>query len=305
MARSIEQIFDDIISKKQGIAELDVLQDNTSYTTFFQKLWNYIFDDKRSSSKVAIWRLWTYVTAYAIWTLETLFDVHKKEVSDIILQQKPHSKTWYRNKARAFQYGFDLYDDTDVFNNEGYTEEQIEASKIIKYSAVTEAVNESRIIIKIATEDANKKLAPISPAQKESFDAYVDEYRDAGVIVTIINYLPDILRLSLKIYYDPLVLTSSGVAITGANGGKKPVEIALEEFMRELPFDGELILASLIDKLQKTEGVKIPHLVNAASAWIDDLGNYYNTFENIAVKKIPVSGYFQIENFNNIEYIAN
>ena len=258
-----------------------------------------------STSKVSIWRLMIYVVAFAVWSLEILFDQHKDEVNSILTQLKPHTARWYRNKALAFQYGFDLYPDTDVFVNEGKTPEQIEASKIIKYSAVTEATNESRLIIKIATEDSNGELSPISEAEKESFDAYVDETRDAGVKVTIINYLPDILRLTLKIYYDPLVLTSEGVAITGINAGKKPVEIALKEFMKELDFDGKLILSALVDKLQETEGVKIPHLVNAASSWIDDNGNYYATFENIAVKKIPVSGYFKIENFNNIEYIAD
>lgn len=285
MARSIEIIYQSLLNYKTSQSDLDGL----------------IIDPK---SKTSVWRLWLYIVSYAIWVLETLFDEHKAEVSDIILQQKPHSKTWYRNKARAFQYGFDLYDDTDVFNNENRTDEEIENSKIIKYAAVTEAVNESRIILKIARED-NGELAPIPAPEKESFDAYVDEFRDAGVIVTIINYLPDILRLNLKIYYDPLLLTSSGVAITGPNRGKKPVEIALQEYMKELDFDGQLILALLIDKLQKTEGVKIPHLVNAASSWIDATGTTYATFENIAVRKIPVSGYFKIENFNNIEYIAN
>ena len=281
MARSIEIIYADILAKKEADPNLDVLSSN---------------------SKTAVWRLWLYVTAYAIWTLETLFDVHKSEVSTILAELKPHTARWYRNKALAFQYGFDLYADTDVFVNEGFTEEQISASKIIKYSAVTEAVNESRLIVKIATEDANQELSPISDPEKESFDSYIEEIRDAGVKITVINYLPDILKLNIKIYYDPLVLTSEGVSILTV---KKPVEIALKEFMKELPFNGELILSALVDKLQKTEGVEIPHLVNAASSWIDSNGTTYGTFENIAVKKIPTSGYFKIENFDNIEYIAN
>ena len=281
MARSIEEIYAYILAKKEADPNLDVLSSN---------------------SKTAVWRLWLYVTAYAIWTLETLFDVHKSEVSTILAELKPHTARWYRNKALAFQYGFDLYADTDVFVNEGFTEEQISASKIIKYSAVTEAVNESRLIVKIATEDANQELSPISDPEKESFDSYIEEIRDAGVKITVINYLPDILKLNIKIYYDPLVLTSEGVSILTV---KKPVEIALKEFMKELPFNGELILSALVDKLQKTEGVEIPHLVNAASSWIDSNGTTYGTFENIAVKKIPTSGYFKIENFDNIEYIAN
>ncbi|QDP85187.1 nucleotidyltransferase [Chryseobacterium sp. SNU WT5] len=241
------------------------------------------------------------VFVFLFWTMEKLFDNHKTEVNGILSVLKPHTARWYRQKALSFQFGFDLYVDTDVFNNEGYSAEQIEKSKIIKYSAVTEAVNESRLIIKIATEDGNQELSPILVPQKESFDAYIDEIRDAGVKVTIINYLPDILRLNIKIYYDPLVLTASGVSILS---GKKPVEIALKEYMKELPFDGELILSSLIDKLQKTEGVKIPHMINAASSWIDPTGTTYGNFENITVKKIPTSGYFKIENFNNIEYVV-
>lgn len=281
MARTIEAIYAELLIQKEADPDLAVLS---------------------STSKTAVWRLWLYVVAYAIWVLEVLFDVHKQEVSDALLQLKPHTARWYRNKALAFQFGFDLYADTDVFNNESYNEEQISASKIIKYAAVTEATNESRLIIKIATEDGNAELSPILPGQKESFDAYIEEIRDAGVKITTINYLPDILRLHIKIYYDPLVLTSSGVSILTA---KKPVEIALKEFMKELPFDGELILSSLVDKLQQTEGVDIPHLVSAASSWIDGEGSDYGSFENISVKKIPISGYFKIEDFTNVEYIAN
>lgn len=284
MARKIEIIIAEMIAKKEAELGLAGLT---------------------STSKVAIWRLMIYVVAFAVWSLEILFDQHKAEVDGILLELKPHTARWYRNKALAFQYGFDLYPDTDVFVNEGKTPEQITASKIIKYAAVTEATNESRLIIKIATEDGSGILAPISEPEKESVVAYFDEVGDAGVRKTIINYLPDVLRLNIKIYYDPLVLTSNGVAITGINAGKKPVEIALQEFMRELDFDGQLILSALVDKLQETEGVEIPHLVSAASKWINEDGSAYGNFENISVKKIPVAGYFTIENFNNIEYISN
>lgn len=279
MARTIDQIFTDLVNKKEQITELDELN---------------------STSKTAIWRLWLYIVAYGIWTLETLFDTHKAEVANILSQLKPHTMRWYRNKALAFQYGFDLYDDSDVFNNESYTEQQIQSSKIIKYSAVTESADESRIIIKIATEN-NGELQPITDAQKLSFETYIEEIKDAGVRITVINYLPDILQLKLKIYYDPLILTSTGISILT---GKKPVEDALKEFMKELPFNGELVLASLIDKLQAVEGVKIPHLLYAASKWIDANGITYGNFENIVVKKIPVSGYFKIENFTDIEYVV-
>lgn len=282
MARTIDAIYADILAKKEADPNLAVFS---------------------STSKTANWRLWLYVTAYAIWVLETFFDAHKIEVNSILSEQKPHTKRWYRRKALDFQYGFDLYPDSDKFINDGFTEEQIEASKIIKYAAVTEATFESRLIIKVATENANGDLEPLAPEQYAALLVYFEDYvRDAGVRITIINYLPDVLQLRLKIYYNPLLLTADGVSITS---GRKPVEDSLKAFMKELPFDGELILTSLIDKLQTTDGVMIPHLVNAASKWIDATGTSYGTFENISVKRIPVSGYFEIENYDFIEYIAN
>lgn len=280
MARSVDTIYADLIAKKESDSNLDVLN---------------------STSKTAIWRLWLYIVAYATNVLESLFDKHYTEVTSIITELKPHTMRWYRQKALAFQYGFDLISDTDIFDNRTATEAQIEASKIIKYAAITEATTESRLVLKIATEDSAGKLAPITSGQESAFVPYIEEIKDAGVAITVINYLPDILKLNLRIYYDPLVLTSTGVSI---RTGKKPVEDALNEFMKELPFNGELVLNSLIDKLQKTEGVKIPHLVQAASKWIDTALDDYGNFENISVKKIPVSGYFEIENFDNIEYVV-
>jgi len=280
MARSVDTIYADLIAKKESDSNLDALN---------------------STSKTAIWRLWLYIVAYATNVLESLFDKHYTEVTSIITELKPHTMRWYRQKALAFQYGFDLISDTDIFDNGTATEAQIEASKIIKYAAITEATTESRLVLKIATEDSAGKLAPITSGQESAFIPYIEEIKDAGVAITVINYLPDILKLNLRIYYDPLVLTSTGVSILT---GKKPVEDALNEFMKELPFNGELVLNSLIDKLQKTEGVKIPHLVQAASKWIDTALDDYGNFENISVKKIPVSGYFEIENFDNIEYVV-
>jgi hypothetical protein len=251
-----------------------------------------------SISKVAIWRLFVFVVAFSIWVLENLFDTHKKEVDTIIDEKMPHRASWYRTKAKAFQYGFALIPDTDKYDNTGIAPEQIEASKIIKYSAVTQSAGQ--ILIKIATE-VNGVLSPIAPEVKAAFEAYVLEIADCGVKYLIVNHLPDILLLNLKIFRDPLVLDSSGMSILNGN---YPVQDAINEYMKELPFDGELVLAHLIDKLQKAEGVVIPHLVNAESQSIDINTNVYNPAAPINVKTIPVSGYFKIPNFDKVSYVV-
>jgi len=253
-----------------------------------------------STSKVSIWRLLIFIVAFSIWVLENLFDTHNKEVNDIIEAKFPHRASWYRTKALAFQYGFNLIQDTDKYDNTGYTDAQVEASKIIKYAAVTKSGGQ--LLIKIATE-INGVLSPIAPEVKAAFDAYMLEVADEGVNFIVLNHLPDILLLNIQIYRDPLVLDSNGMSILNAN---YPVQDALNEYMKELPFNGELVLAHLTDKLQKAEGVVIPHLVNAESQAIDINSNppVYKTAEPINVKTVPESGYFTIPNFDNISYVV-
>lgn len=239
-----------------------------------------------STSKTAIYRLFVFVVGFSIWVLENLFDTHKKEVLDIIEQKMSHRPSWYRTKALSFQYGFDLIEDTDKYDNAGYTDEEIEASKIIKYSAVTQ--NAGQLLIKIASE-TDGVLSPITVPQKASFDAYVQEIADCGVKYIVVNNLPDILLLNLQIFRDPLVLNESGMSILS---GKNPVEEAILAYMKELPFNGELVLAHLVDKLQLVDGVKIPNIVNAESRVVDLSTGDYLPPQSITVKTVPESGYF-------------
>ena len=257
-------------------------------------------NELNSTSKVAIWRLWVYIIAVAIWSLEKLFDQHRADIDKRLAELKPHTARWYRSKALAFQYGFDLLPDSDKFNNQGHTEEAIEASKIVKYSAVIESKNEGRLIVKIAGEQG-EQLQPITEPQKQAFEAYLQEIKDAGVRLSVVNYQPDVLHLQMKIVYDPLVLDGNGQSILHAT---KPVERAIKDYLKRLPFNGELVLAHLIDALQQAEGVKIPHLVLAQSKNITSSGGY-GAFETIEISKIPTAGYFTIDNFNDITYVSN
>lgn len=273
MARTINQISDTIVNRIQSEPLLVGLN---------------------STSKVAVWRLFVYCVAFGIWVLETLFDTHKEEIDTAIANQKKGSPLWYRNMALAFQYGFDLITDTDQFDNSNYTAEQIEESKIIKYAAYAESEVESRLIIKVATENTAGVLYPINDIQKTAFDFYFDEINYAGVKYTIINYAPDRLKLNLTIKVDPKVIDMTGTKIlkSAIDVGTKPVEEALKEFMKELPFDGKLVLNALVDKLQKIQGVINPVLDSASTSWIDVSAGGYGSLQDVYDEVLPVSGYF-------------
>lgn len=238
------------------------------------------------------------ILSYSMFLLEQIFDTHTQEVDAIIEAKMPHRPNWYRNKALAFQYGFDLVQDTDKYDNTGYTDDQVAASKVIKYAAITKSGGQ--LYVKIATETAGV-LAPIPEEVKTAFAAYMDEIADCGVKYLIVNHLPDILLLNIQIYRNPLVLDENGMSIKNAN---YPVQDAIMEYMKELPFNGELVLAHLADKLKTVEGVVIPHIVNAESKAIDINTNEYLDATPINVKTVPVSGYFTVPNFDNVSYVV-
>jgi hypothetical protein len=241
------------------------------------------------------------ILALAIFIHELFFDQHTKEVNERLANEKAGTKPWYRTMALRFQFGFDLVADKDYYDKGNATAEQIAASKIIKYSAVNEAEDSSRVILKIAGE-TNGVLSDFDdPSQVEAIEAYINEIRVAGVQVTIINYKADRLYLNLQIKRDALVLNENGMSKLDAN---YPINEALQEFMKELKFNGELQLSSLIDKIQLLPGVLDATLISAESSWIDPALNGYGTPQPIFVSKIAESGYFEIVTFDNINYVV-
>ena len=224
----------------------------------------------------------------AIWSLEKVFDLHRADIDRRIAELKPGTAKWYHSKALAFQYGFDLLPDSDKFNNHGRTEEQIEASKVVKYCAVTDAPTESRIVIKIATDNAGT-LTPVTTHQQEAFSRYINEIKYAGVYVTILNNQPDWLKLSIRIVRNPLILNENGMNV---NSGKQTVKEAIKDYLKRLPFNGELSLQALTDVIQGVEGVKDVSIDLAQTKWIE--GSIWGNFQEINISKIPESGYFAV-----------
>jgi hypothetical protein len=84
MARSITEIYSALVADKQSRPELDALT---------------------STSAVAIWRLWLYVVATAIYLHERIFDQHKVEIEQIAARSIVGKLEWYAFQAQRFQLG--------------------------------------------------------------------------------------------------------------------------------------------------------------------------------------------------------
>lgn len=263
MARTIAEIQAEIIAAKEGTP---ILQAGLT-----------------SNSRTAKWRLWTYVQAAAIWTLETLYDLHFKEVIDYISNMKPGSTKWVANMAKSYQHGHALPPDTDKYDNTGLTEDEINEAKVVDYAAVIEA--ERGLRIKVA-RDNGTDLVKLTDEQLEGVIVFLGRVLYAGVKRLVTSDDPDSLKLSLAIYYDPLVLDSEGTRLDGSDN--EPVQKAVKNYLRNLDFDGVFVLAYLVDALQKVPGVVVPHVLSAAAQY------GLLPYTSFSVEYQPDAGYLRI-----------
>lgn len=252
-------------------------------------------------SQVNLQRLLFYVVAICFKTIEELFDTHQADVNETIAQLKPHSTRWYALKGKAFQYGYNLQPESDVYNNTNLTAAQIAQSKIVKHSAVVEQlIGPSRygLRIKVAKMQGTD-LAPLSEIDElPAFKQYMERIKDAGVGLLITTGPADRLKLSLRIYYNPLVLNNQGQRLDGT--ANTPVQGAVNAFLLNLPFNGRFNLTELVDALQVVDGVDDPRLLSAQAQYAA------LPYTDITDEYIPDAGYLRLVDINldlTIEWI--
>ncbi len=259
MARTLNDIQESILRAKKKASELDTLEVLTTNE-------RNTIAGLTSTSRVAIWRLWIWVVAVVVWTLESIFDIHKKEMDDLIKKNKIHNFTWYEELALAFQFGHALVTETDKYNNSTLTIAQIDAAKIIKHVAVIRKIVNGRghLELKLAKE-VNNEYVPLEPAEMLAFEDYIKQTGDAGTKIIPTSRVNDSLKLVLDIHYNPQILSAAGARLDGT--ANTPVQEAIKSFLYNLDFNGELVLTQLTDHLQLIEGVKLPIIKSAETKY--------------------------------------
>lgn len=289
MARSIEEIKNSMTNAFISNSDIQSLYGLDPSATYEEQF-----------SIVSFENIFFGVLALIAWTIESIFDTHKNEVTTLINEQKVPTLNWYRNLALSFQYGFNYDELNRIFLNGTATADEIELSKVIKYCSVNDNLVQNDVLIsmKIATEQ-NGEIVPIADNVKDSFVEFIKRTKAAGDNVVVVNYQPDILLLQFKIAYNPLLLLPDGMSILT---GKYPVQETIKNFLKNLPFNGEFTVQDLREAIVKTEGVTKIQELSVQSKWITP-GVGYGQFQPIGISKIPRSGHFKIEDWSGIEYI--
>ncbi|EAY30946.1 baseplate J/gp47 family protein [Microscilla marina] len=257
MARTLTQIRNELLAAKAAEPKLDALD---------------------SPSNFAIWRLWLYVVAMAVWTLEQLFDRHKAEVEARLAQSIFGSAEWFVLQATKFQYGDDLIRNAN--GALGYAQVSPE-KQIISQAAISVASGNDNVATLKVAKTVDGQPGQLSAGELAAARAYIDRLQPPGAYV-VVNSLPgDTIKISLEVYYNPLLEPAPF---------KTSIETAIKQHLANLPFDGKILKSKIVDAVQAVAGVEdvVITLFEAKAS-----GETYTPVNRVY---IPKSGYIKLDN---------
>lgn len=288
MAKTPAQWYDDLIAEKNNFSQLSALQPSIDSS-------QTLLSDLTTKSRVAQWRLWVWIVAVGAWIIEVMQERYLA-ITIAAAARQYGTPSWYIKIAQEFQLGDPL---VWIASEQRFGYSVIDLNKqIVKKVAVVETNGQVRI--KVADYVSNA-IVPLTPVQLAAFDGYVNALRPAGINTAVVSRPPDLLKLQLKVTYDPLVLSPSGESLTQA--GVYPVEDAIIAYLSSLDFGGVMVVNSLIDAIQAVSGVVNPVLLSAEGR--------YGSLPYVAFTESYLSdaGYMTIDPLfplaSNITYLPN
>lgn len=243
------------------------------------------FDQQFSSASIE--NILFYCFAFAIWTLEVLFDKHRTEVERRIEQLEPHTLRWYVNKAKAFMYGYQLVKDADYYDTTELSETDIDKARVVKYAVASES--NTVVYLKVAARGEDGQPAKLNASQFASLTSYMNSVKDAGVAIKLVNENADKIRINMVVYYDPTVMNSDGAV----SDGTQPVLEAVKTVITNLPFNGVFRKSDLLAAVIDVPGVEVADIVSVKVKTANAAD-----FADVMGYDKPYSGYYAIDSLN-------
>lgn len=211
-----------------------------------------------STSAAAEWRLWVHCIAYAIYLFEVALDLFKAEMDNDAEKEVAGSLTWYNEKCYEFQMGHELVfsPTTGLLKYETVDED----ARVVKTASVDIAVD-GTLMFRVATMDSDGNIVPLTSNQLLNFKNYIDAVKFAGTKTQIISTDADLVRYSLKVWYNP----ATPVATV-----EDDIMSALENFRVVQRFGGVIYRHEMLDAVTDVGGVVTAKLVSLSRKGTDD-----------------------------------
>ena len=236
MSRTLTEIYDEAVETRNKYLELTELTND---------------------SKMSIINAFTWVTAAAIYSFETLLDVFTTDIAKTFTQRINGTSAYYASAMLKWQYGDDL-----IINDEGtafhYATEDT-TKRLITHVSYQEYYNEefkdNILILKVASGEG-RSLSQLSDEELIAARAYLNPIKFAGVKCNVVSRRGDVLVPRLTVYYDGAITKEELY---------DNIDTALIDFIVNMKFDSLVYSQKIIDAIQKVEHVTDVHIDHEAS----------------------------------------
>lgn len=239
-----------------------------------------------STSNVSVWRLMIWIFSFFSKTIEELFESFKIYIESVFAKNQHGTLLWWIEQIKAFQYGDMLVFMDGVFKYGNIDE----AKKIIKRVAL-ETLN-FVLVFKVATEDGSGELIPLDTAQKNALQSYINKVKFPGTYTSVISANADDLKINLRVYYNAEVSETELDTL---------IEDAINEYIKNIVFNGSFNITELTDKLQKVKGIINPIV---KESFVKASGTPSSNYALIEDYYKADAGYFTVAELN-IELISH
>lgn len=243
-------------------------------------------DELNSTSNASVWRTWVFVFAYFSKIISDLFDEFKAYIESIFARNQHGTLLWWIDQIKAFQFG-----DTLEFIDGIYKYALIDNEKQVIKQVALDAVDRL-LTFKVASDDGNGNLIPLTPEQVSSLDAYVNKVKFPGTFTSILSQSADTLRLTYRIYYNAEVVQVDL---------EQKIRYAVDNYLSNLVFNGKFTITGLTDEIQKLNGVIDPVYVSGIAKNAYESDAEYQAIEDYY---IAAAGYISIDTLT-LEFIAD
>jgi len=215
---TIKEWYQSIIDEKEKFSSLDGFLPLPETTESFT-------NDLKTQSAVAIWRLSAWIFGVQAFNLEQLWETKALELQEIQDETPPHTRVWWNNLVRAFQFG----DATIVDENGKVTYETIDEDKqIVKLVSIenvdgvwnvveaNSTVNSVNIYpAKTNGVDAfgNTVYTKLSDPEADALRVYIDEAKALGIKTLVKHQNVGTIQATFTFYYDPKIINYGGTLV--------------------------------------------------------------------------------------------
>lgn len=232
MARTVEEIYQNIIAAKEADSNLNSLT---------------------STSRRAIWRLWAYIVAAAQSTFEQLMGLEKENIQSIVDAAPAANSAWVQ--AQMFKFQYDATTPQIVQLNTttfAYGYPTVDATKCIITRCSVNRQIYNVVQIKVAKGTTPEALTSL---EKSAAQDYINIIGNCNANYQVISLNADRLYVQADIYYK-----GQYSAIIQAN-----VIAALQAYMAGIDFNGQVLVSDIEGVIRNVTGVNDVVLKNVGA----------------------------------------